>query len=66
MEKRSARRLPQGKVSMSVREDIFWIACPKCGEKFYCDIQLRHSSIKLMCPKCHHRFLDSESPQIIE
>jgi DNA-directed RNA polymerase subunit RPC12/RpoP len=50
---------------MPVREDIFWVTCPQCEEKFYCENELRHGTIKLMCPKCHHRFLASESPKIV-
>ncbi len=51
---------------MPVREDIFWVTCPQCEEEFYCENELRHGTIKLMCPKCHHRFFASESQKIVE
>lgn len=47
-------------------ENIFWVKCPKCGGKYYCDKELRGKEIKLECPFCHHLFLDKESPEIME
>lgn len=47
-------------------ERIFWVQCPKCRKKFYCDYELRHSGYKLYCPFCHETFLDEESPWIDE
>jgi DNA-directed RNA polymerase subunit RPC12/RpoP len=46
---------------------IFWVSCPKCQGEFYCHWQeLRHKGIPLLCPYCNHRFLDEESPKIVE
>ncbi|MBI4528096.1 MAG: conjugal transfer protein [Deltaproteobacteria bacterium] len=46
---------------------IFWVACPECNGKFYCQWhELRHKRIQLLCPYCGHRFLDEESPEITE
>ena len=28
--------------------------------------ELRHKKIQLLCPYCGHRFLDEESPKIVE
>jgi hypothetical protein len=51
---------------MPVKDNIFWVKCPKCEGKFYCDKELRHNDVKLLCPFCHERFLDRESPEIFE
>ncbi len=51
---------------MALKENIFWVKCPKCGGKFYCDLELRHSEVPLRCPFCQNRFLTSESPEIFE
>ncbi len=46
---------------------IFWVTCPKCQGDFYCHTEeLRHKKIQLLCPYCNHRFLDDESPKIVE
>ena len=46
---------------------IFWVECPDCGEEFHAHHgELRDSGIKLRCPRCEHRFVDSESPRIRE
>lgn len=45
-------------------ERIFWVECPKCSGKFYCDYELRHTDYKLICPYCQVDFLDKESPWI--
>jgi hypothetical protein len=48
-------------------ERIFWVKCPKCEKRFYCDYELRHSKkFKLICPFCSDQFFDSESPEIDE
>lgn len=47
-------------------ERIFWVICPKCGGRFCCDYELRHSNLKLICPFCEEQFLDSESKEIDE
>jgi hypothetical protein len=52
---------------MALKENIFWVKCPKCGGKFYCDLELRHNhEVPLRCPFCQDRFLASESPEIFE
>jgi predicted nucleic-acid-binding Zn-ribbon protein len=52
---------------MALKENIFWVKCPKCGGKFYADKELRHNKeYKLRCPFCQNRFFDSESPEIFE
>jgi DNA-directed RNA polymerase subunit RPC12/RpoP len=51
---------------MALKENIFWVTCPKCGRRFYCDKELRHNTVPLLCPFCQNRFLDSESPEIFE
>ena len=43
---------------------IFWVTCPECGRKFYCDYALRFAGIKLICPFCECEFLPEESPAI--
>ncbi len=46
---------------------IFWVTCPGCQGEFYCYAEeLRHKKILLLCPYCNHRFLDEESPKIVE
>lgn len=47
-------------------ERIFWVKCPQCEDRFYCDYELRHSKYKLICPFCGEQFFDSESPEIDE
>lgn len=51
---------------MALKENIFWVKCPKCGGKFYCDLELRHSEVPLRCPFCQARFPAAESPEIFE
>lgn len=45
-------------------EQIFWVKCPHCAERFYCEAELRGKEVKLQCPFCHHRFYEQESPEI--
>jgi hypothetical protein len=47
-------------------ERIFWVTCPRCHGRFYCDYQLRFQEIKLICPHCEHQFFDKESPHMDE
>ena len=47
-------------------ERVFWVTCPDCGDKHYCDYELRHKEIKLICPFCGKEFFDRESPEIDE
>jgi hypothetical protein len=43
-------------------ERIFWVGCPSCAERFYCNYnELRHAGVPLMCPFCHRRFLPEEA-----
>ncbi len=51
---------------MPVKDNIFWVKCPECERKFYCDKELRNKEIKLLCPFCQNRFFDRESPEIFE
>jgi len=52
---------------MALKEDIFWVKCPGCGGKFYCDRELRHNrEIPLRCPFCQRRFFTHESSEIFE
>lgn len=45
---------------------IFWIKCPYCEKKFYCDyFDFRpHPHRKLLCPYCNRTFLQEESSEI--
>jgi len=45
-------------------ERIFWVECPECRGRFYCDYELRHSKYELHCPFCQTTFLDEKSPWI--
>ncbi len=46
---------------------IFWVTCPQCKGEFYCHWQeFRHTKEQLLCPYCGRRFLDEESPKIVE
>lgn len=46
---------------------IFYVTCPACGEEFHAHHgELRHTDVKLRCPRCEHRFLDAESPKLTE
>lgn len=45
---------------------IFWIECPDCHGKFYCDYELRHAGIELVCPFCHKQFRVDDGPWIDE
>jgi predicted Zn finger-like uncharacterized protein len=48
-------------------ERIFWVGCPECQGKFYCNYnEMRHAGIKLMCPFCRHRFLPDEAAWLDE
>ena len=48
-------------------ERVFWVACPACSGKFYCNYdELRHAAIKLLCPFCHNRFLPDEAEALDE
>ena len=51
---------------MDIKENIFWVKCPKCGRRFYCARELRNKDIKLKCPFCQDRFFDKDSPEIFE
>ncbi len=43
-------------------ERIFWVECPHCHGKFYCNYaELRHAGIKLVCPFCQAGFLPDEA-----
>lgn len=45
-------------------ERIFWIECPECGGKFFCDYELRHAGLELHCPYCSKLFDVEKSPWI--
>ncbi|MBI4320812.1 MAG: hypothetical protein HY675_20155 [Chloroflexi bacterium] len=45
-------------------ERIFWVKCPGCGGRFYCDYGLRFQQVKLVCPFCERQFGVAESPEI--
>lgn len=45
---------------------IFWVTCPKCGRRFFCHRELRHSSYELLCPFCNHSFPQEDSPELWE
>ena len=39
-------------------ERIFWVECPDCHGKFYCNYdEMRHAGVNLHCPSCDSRFL---------
>ena len=39
---------------------IFWIACPKCGGKFYVHYELKGRDVDLYCPWCKKFFPQRE------
>ena len=43
-------------------ERIFWVECPACRERFYCDWSLRHAGVQLICPFCQRQFRPDEAP----
>lgn len=45
---------------------IFWIECPVCGGRFYCDFELRNANIELNCPFCQKLFKVEEGSWIDE
>ena len=45
---------------------IFWVRCPSCGRRFFCDYELRNAEVNLECPYCQGAFLPEESPEIDE
>jgi hypothetical protein len=45
---------------------IFWVTCPKCKDKFYCHVEMRHTDYKLRCPYCELEFHQDDSPKIDE
>ncbi len=46
---------------------VFWVECPNCTEAFHAHYgELRNSNVKLLCPTCGNRFLDSEAASITE
>jgi hypothetical protein len=42
---------------------IFWVGCPSCQQRFYCEWELRTAGVSLICPACKNRFLPDESPE---
>ena len=36
--------------------DITYVKCPKCAQKFHCDVNLIGLSIPLHCPQCDAYF----------
>lgn len=47
-------------------ERVFWVRCPECKGRFFCDYGLRHAGVRLECPYCQHRFLPDESSELDE
>ncbi len=48
-------------------ERVFWVGCPTCQGKFYCNYdEMRHAGIPLMCPFCRARFLPDDAAWIDE
>jgi len=47
-------------------DKVFWVTCPECSGRFFCDMELRNSGYELICPFCQNEFLDEESPEIEE
>jgi predicted Zn finger-like uncharacterized protein len=46
-------------------ERVFWVRCPGCNGRFYCNYQqLRFAGIKLECPFCQQTFLPDQSPEL--
>ncbi len=43
---------------------IFWVECPECHGRYYCDYELRHAGLELICPYCQRAFKVEESPYI--
>ncbi len=48
-------------------ERIFWVECPTCHGRFYCNYdELRHAGVPLFCPFCHARFLPEQAAWLSE
>ncbi len=43
---------------------IFWVECPDCSGKFFCDYEMRYAGIDLHCPFCGDQFQVEQSPWI--
>jgi hypothetical protein len=43
---------------------VFWVECPECHDKFYCDYELRNAGLDLICPYCKKEFKPEEAPWI--
>ena len=41
--------------------DIYYVTCPECQKKFYCDESLRHIDVELLCPFCGSRFKQTDA-----
>lgn len=44
---------------------IFNVDCPECLGSSYCDIELYHLDIELLCPYCGLYFHKEESPRVV-
>lgn len=48
-------------------ERIFWVECPQCKGKFYCNHkEMRAAGVKCFCPFCQARFLPDEAASLDE
>lgn len=43
---------------------VFWVECPECHGKHYCDWPLRHAGLKCICPYCKKEYLPDEAAWI--
>jgi DNA-directed RNA polymerase subunit RPC12/RpoP len=47
---------------------IFWVKCPRCGQRFYAsrdDFRLQ-ADRRLRCPFCGARFTDAEAAELAD
>jgi hypothetical protein len=48
-------------------ERVFWVECPKCSGRFYCNFgEMRKAGVKLECPFCDAKFLPDEAKSLDE
>ncbi|MBI3092521.1 MAG: hypothetical protein HYY96_17830 [Candidatus Tectomicrobia bacterium] len=45
---------------MNMMADIFWVQCPKCQGRWYCEGDMKGVS-NVVCPFCLHDFPQEES-----
>jgi len=43
---------------------VFWVECPECHKRYFCEYGIRFEDINLVCPFCKKEFKVDESPWI--